>query len=145
MQQDLFPAEPAPPVVLTGLFAEVVLDRPLEQVYTYAVGPELEASIGVGKRVRVPFGRGDKAIVGYCVGVTNTAPAGHRIKSVLAVLDEEALLSDHLLRLTRWMADYYLCGWGQALTAVVPAGAKSQAGTARRLFVEAVPRSKSVV
>ncbi len=47
------------------------------------VGPGLEASIGVGKRVRVPFGRGDMAIVGYCVGVTNTAPAGHRIKPVV--------------------------------------------------------------
>ena len=77
MQQDLFPAEPAPPVVLTGLFAEVVLDRPIEQVYTYAVGPELESSIGVGKRVRVPFGRGDKAIVGYCVGIAHTAPERH--------------------------------------------------------------------
>src|SRR6476659_1533536 len=62
MQQDLFPAEPVAPVVQTGLFAEVVLDRPLEQVYTYAVGPDLAASIAIGKRVRVPFGRGDKAL-----------------------------------------------------------------------------------
>ena len=115
MQQDLFPAEPATPVVQTGLFAEVVLDRPLEQVYTYAVGPDLAASIGIGKRVRVPFGRGDKALVGYCVGIVHTAPAGRTLKPVLAVLDEEPLLSDHLLRLTRWMADYYLCGWGQEI------------------------------
>jgi primosomal protein N' (replication factor Y) len=142
MQQDLFPAEPAAPVVQTGLFAEVVLDRPLEQVYTYAVGPDLAAAVGVGKRVRVPFGRGDKALVGYCVGIVHAAPAGRTLKPVLAVLDEEPLLSDHLLRLTRWMADYYLCGWGQALNAIVPAGAKSQAGTARRLFVEAVPEAQ---
>ena len=37
--------------------------------------------------------------------------------------------SETLLKLTRWMADYYLCGWGQVLNIVLPAGAKKQAGT----------------
>ena len=37
------------------------------------------------------------------------------------------------------MADYYLCGWGQVLNAVVPAGAKQQAGTRNQTFLEAVP------
>ena len=34
-----------------------------------------------------------------------------------------------MLELTRWMAGYYACSWGQALDAVVPAGVKKQAGT----------------
>ena len=38
------------------------------------------------------------------------------------MLDDDALVDDHLMKLTRWMADYYLCGWGQVLHAVVPAG-----------------------
>ena len=42
------------------------------------------------------------------------------------------------MRLTRWMADYYLCGWGQVLNAVVPAGARDKAGTRLRLFIEAI-------
>ena len=37
-----------------------------------------------------------------------------------------------MLRLTRWMADYYLCPWGQVLEAVVPAGVRHDAGDARR-------------
>jgi len=44
-----------------------------------------------------------------------------------------------LLRLTRWMADYYLCGWGQVLQAVVPAGAREQSGIRETVMVEAVP------
>jgi len=40
------------------------------------------------------------------------------------------------------MADYYLCGWGQVLNAVVPAGAKERAGTRKTAFVEAVPPDK---
>ncbi len=38
------------------------------------------------------------------------------------------------------MADYYLCGWGQVLHAVVPAGVREKAGTREATFVEAVPR-----
>ena len=34
-----------------------------------------------------------------------------------------------MLELTRWMADYYACSWGQALDAAVPAGVKKHAGT----------------
>src|SRR5207247_2290478 len=95
----------------------------------------------VGKRVQVPFGRGDKSTVGYCIRVSE-APPPRDVKDVLRVLDAESLLSGNLLRLTRWMADYYLCGWGQVLNAVVPAGAKEQAGTRVTAFLEAVPEAE---
>jgi primosomal protein N' (replication factor Y) len=39
------------------------------------------------------------------------------------------------------MADYYLCGWGQVLNAVVPAAAKDQAGTRATSFVQAIPEA----
>src|SRR5262245_32191072 len=142
MQHDLFPPDPAAaPATQAGLFVDVVFDRPLDHAFTYAVGEGLRDAVAVGKRVRVPFGRGDRAAVGYCVGVSDQPPA-RAVKEVLAVLDEEALLTDDLLRLTRWMADYYLCGWGQVLNAVVPAGAREGAGTRSQVFLEAVPEAE---
>src|SRR5947209_8235562 len=138
MQRDLFPPGEGPTSQAAGLFADVVFDRPLDHAFTYAVGEQLRESIAVGKRVRVPFGRGDKANVGYCVRVSDTPPP-RPVKEVIEVLDPETLLDDNLLRLTRWMADYYLCGWGQVLNAVIPAGARDRAGTRSRAFVEAVP------
>src|SRR5215203_1607518 len=140
MQRDLFPSEQPAPAALAapGLFADIVLDRPLDTAFTYSVGPELHAHIAVGKRVRIPFGRGDRTVIGYCVNVHDVPPA-RAVKPILAVLDDESLLTDQLLRLTRWMADYYLCGWGQVLNAVLPAGARQQAGTHKRIFVELVP------
>src|SRR5215468_1141681 len=141
MQRDLFNsgATPAPPT--SGLFAEVVFDRPLDTAYTYGVPEALREAVAVGKRVQTPFGRGDKQTVGFCVGVTETPP-GRAVKLITQVLDDEPLLDENLLRLTRWMADYYLCGWGQVLNAVVPAGVRQQAGTYRRVFVEAVPEGE---
>jgi primosomal protein N' (replication factor Y) (superfamily II helicase) len=120
------------------LFADVVFDRPLDHAYTYAVPAELESQVGVGKRVETPFGKGDTRTIGYCVRVHDSAPT-RAVKGITRVLDEEALLTDSLLRLTRWMADYYLCGWGQVLQAVLPAGVRDQAGTKEAVFVEAVP------
>jgi primosomal protein N' (replication factor Y) len=141
IQRDLFAPqdEPAPPT--SGPFADVVFDRPLDHAFTYAVGEELRDRVGAGKRVRVPFGRGDKTTVGYCVRVTE-APPPRPVKELTAVLDDEALLDENLLRLTRWMADYYLCGWGQVLNAVIPAGAREHAGTRTHTFVEAVPEDQ---
>src|SRR5262249_31316342 len=123
IQRDLFDAAEAPPAQAAGLFADVVFDRPLDHAYTYAVPDNLRESAAVGKRVQVPFGKGDRTTVGYIVRVTDCAPA-RPVKELRRVLDDQALLTDNLMRLTRWMADYYLCGWGQVLNAVVPAGAK---------------------
>src|SRR5262245_42773210 len=139
-QRDLFARPDAPPEPAAGLFAEIVFDRPLDHAYTYAVPDALRVALAVGKRVRAPFGKGDKATVGYCVGLRERAP-GRTVKELLAVLDEESLLTPDLMRLTRWMADYYLCGWGQVLNAVVPAGAREQAGTRAAVFLEPVPEA----
>jgi primosomal protein N' (replication factor Y) len=118
----------------------VVFDRPVDQAWTYAVPPSLVGVVQVGKRVAVPLGKGGKQTSGFCVGLTSSAPPGiAQIKPVLRVLDEEALVDEHLLRLTRWMAEYYLCGWGQVLQAVVPAGVREQPGQRQVTWVHAVP------
>ena len=51
------------------------------------------------------------------------------MKSLESVLDAEPLLSPHMLQLTRYIAEHYLCGWGQVLQSVLPAGVKKKAGT----------------
>ena len=118
------------------LFAEIVFDRPLEHAFTYGVPDELRGQLAIGKRVLAPFGRGDRATHGFCVQITDQPP-DREVKNLQRVLDEEALLTPSLLRLTRWLADYYLCGWGQVLHAVVPAGVRQQAGTKPQTFVTA--------
>jgi primosomal protein N' (replication factor Y) len=115
-----------------GLFAGVVFSRPLEQVFTYRVPAWLAQAVCPGQRLRVPLGRGDKPAVGYCVQVGREAPAdieSKRLKDVIEVLDDPPLIDPTMLELTRWLAGYYACSWGQALDAVVPAGVKKQAGT----------------
>ena len=145
-QQQLFVPEPAPlpfeaAAERDALYAEVVVTRPLDESYFYVVPEGLRELIAPGVRVRVPFGRGNQAIVAYCVGLTSEAPqTSRRIKSIAELLDKEPLLSEEMLALTRWMSQRYLCSWGQVLETVVPAGVKSQAGT--REVVCFVPSEK---
>jgi len=115
-----------------GPFAGVVLNRPVDTVFTYRVPPHLRGRLRPGARVGVPLGRGNTPAVGYCVGVEAEPAPGldlGRVKDVIEVVDDPPLIDAAMLDLTRWMAAYYACSWGQALDAVVPAGVKKQAGT----------------
>jgi primosomal protein N' (replication factor Y) len=99
----------------------VILPLPLDQAYTYLVPPELAAAVRPGVRVLVPFG--PRRLTGLVVD----AAAGQevpedRLRPLLDVLDERPAFTDELLRLTHWMADYYVCAWGEAIKAALPAG-----------------------
>jgi primosomal protein N' (replication factor Y) len=135
-QRDLFAEEPA--VVTASGYAEIVFNRPLDHAYTYAVPAEWQAELAVGKRVAVPFGAGNKATTGFCVGLSDDPPS-RPAKSILQVLDRDPLVTPALMKLTRWMADYYMCGWGQVLNAVVPAGARLQSGSRNVQMLELLP------
>ena len=115
-----------------GTYVGVVFNRPIDQVLTYRVPASLVHQIGAGQRVNAPLGRGNKAETGHCVWVSTEPPADcepFRIKEILEVLDPVPLIDDKMLALTRWLAEYYACSWGQALDAAVPAGVKKHAGT----------------
>lgn len=111
------------------MVADVVFNRPLTTVYQYLVPEGLREMIGPGRRIQAPFGRGSKPTLGYCVDIQHTVPAGRALKTLEAVLDREPLIDDRMLSLTRWIADRYLCGWGQVLETVIPKGVKNNAGT----------------
>lgn len=109
--------------------ADVVFNLPLERPYTYLIPDEFRELLRAGMRVRAPLGRGNRATVGYCVAVRQTRNAVRRLKAVQEVLDSEPLLNSVMLELTQWIAERYLCGWGQVLDSVVPAGVRRKSGT----------------
>ena len=154
-QRNLFGVEPLVPelkpwdhAAAADLWvARIVVNRPLETPFDYLVPDALREHLKPGMRVRVPFGSGHQRLVGYCVEVgpfsnligperfKNGQPP--KLKSLDEVLDREPLLSPRMLELTRWIAERYLCGWGQVLDGVVPAGVKKLAGTREILFLTA--------
>jgi primosomal protein N' (replication factor Y) len=136
-QRHLFAAEPEPwelDAAELRTVASVVLSSGPGGPYDYEV-PEcfadparLEQLVEPGRRVSVPFGPSDRNRVAYCIDVATRPVGSRRLKSITNVIDGKALLSPAMLRLTRWMADYYLSAWGQVLEAVLPAGVRGMAG-----------------
>ncbi len=111
------------------LVAEVVFNLPLERPYTYAIPDELRERIQAGQRVRAPLGRSNRSVVGYCVAVKAADPTQRKLKPITELLDRDPLLDPRMLELTRWIAERYLCGWGQVLESVIPAGVRRKSGT----------------
>jgi len=110
--------------------ADVILPIPVDQSYTYRVPGGLAAEAQVGSRVLVPFG--GRRLTGVVVEEgPPPGTLGFEVKDVLDVLDDVPTCTEELLDLTRWMADYYVCTWGEALKAVLPAGTTVE--TERRL------------
>ncbi|MFP6767123.1 MAG: primosomal protein N' [Planctomycetaceae bacterium] len=114
--------------------AQVVFNRPLNTAYHYLVPDSLRGQLVAGQRVRVSFGRGNRQTIGFCVGLERPPESIRRLKSIDSIVDDHPIVDAAMLDLTRWIADRYLCGWGQVLESVVPAGVKKQAGTRQVRF-----------
>jgi primosomal protein N' (replication factor Y) len=97
-------------------YCEVALPVPLDHTFTYAV--RMGQHVARGMRVIVPF-RNEK-LIGVVTRVAAKAPADVEIRPLEAVLDEEPLLSEQLLELAEWMAQYYLAPLGEVLRGMLP-------------------------
>ncbi len=119
--------------------AKVVFSQPPDDVFEYVVPEALRDIIQPGQRVKVPLGRGNRPVTGYCVDVAARAETSRQLKAIAEVRDRRPLLSREMLDLARWIADRYLCTWGQVLESVIPAGVKKQAGTREIVCYQLVP------
>lgn len=118
-------------------YAQVALRKPLRREFTYAIPEEFGEGVRPGVRVAVPFG--SRREVGVVVGVDAECEfEAKKLRRISALLDEEPLIDEGLLDLTRWIAGYYACSWGEALGAILPASLKREGGVRKRLMVSAV-------
>lgn len=110
-------------------FVEAVLPIPLRRSFTYRIPAALSNEIKLGARLLLPFGK--RNLTGYAVGLHAELPPDidfdeSKIKDVIEVSDAEPLVTDEILNLTKWTADYYASFWGEMLKAALPAGINSE-------------------
>ena len=97
-------------------YCEVALPVPLDRTFTYAVR---EGQVPLrGARVIAPFN--NEKLIGVVTKPDALAPPDVKLRFLEAVLDEEPLLSEHLLALAEWMAQYYLAPLGEVLRGMLP-------------------------
>ena len=153
MTTNLFQPAPLPVVG----YARVALERGIDvsrDGLTYAV-PESLADLGVGQRVVVPLGRGDKPVMGIVTAVdrlgegegekrgeggSSGLAAGSRIKPIQSLDPLGLSLTGDLVELGRWMAGYYCCPLGMVLATMIPAAVKRGTGRTLKTLVSWVAR-----
>src|SRR3954470_10391621 len=121
------------------MIARVSLEIALRKEFDYLVPPGLVGQVDVGSRVQVPFG--PRKVLG-CVTALAEESAHAKLKPIIKVIGAQTLVTPKVLKLARWIADYYCCAPEIALKSVLPEVVrKEQSGWRERLFVRALPIS----
>lgn len=122
-----------------GPVVRVALNTGADALFDYRLPEEL-GGVEPGRRVEVPFGKGNRLEEAFVVEVgpepeKKTQGRGFRLKEVKRIVDAEPLVAGELFELARWISRYYVCPLGQVLSAMVPAAVKQDAGVRTQMFV----------
>ena len=114
------------------MIAEVALNVPLRRTFDYIV-PEAEQDTALpGCRVIVPFGR--RLLDGIVVARKESSDIPpEKLKEIQQTTEVGILFPEELLNFTRWISNYYFCGWGEALDAALPTGLSAKIVTHYKL------------
>src|SRR5436190_5206214 len=121
------------------MIARVTLEMSLRKEFDYLIPAGLAQQVDVGSRVQVPFG--PRKVMG-CVTALAEESAHARLKPILKVIGAQTLVTPEVLKLARWMGEYYCCPPEIALKAVLPEAVRQeQAGWRELLYVRPLPIS----
>src|SRR5437762_616994 len=119
------------------MIARVSLELALRKEFDYSIPPGLAEQIDIGTRVQVPFGH--RKVLG-CVTALAEESERAQLKPILKVIGAQTVMTPKVLKLARWIAEYYCCAPETALKSVLPdAVRQEQAGWRERLYVRALP------
>jgi primosomal protein N' (replication factor Y) (superfamily II helicase) len=100
-------------------FCDVALPVPLDTAFSYRVPDGMEPA--VGGRVLVPFRQ--QRMSGIVVDLHDRKPTV-QTKNVVSVLDPAPVLDAQLMKLGKWIADYYLAPLGEVFRTMLPLSAE---------------------
>lgn len=105
-------------------YAEVIVDLPINEVdkpFTYLIPEQLREEIEIGYQVEVPFGH--RQICGYVIELkTEVESDSTELKEIIKLKSPLQLFDRELLRLAKWIADYYQTYLITVLKSIIPSG-----------------------
>ncbi|NCA83225.1 MAG: primosomal protein N' [Opitutae bacterium] len=105
-----------PPVV-----AKIITDIALDREFDYLIPGELAGRVRIGSVVRVPFGR--RWARGFVTGLLDRSDFPN-LKAIESVTGDWPLFDPPMLRLARWIAEYYAAPFESAIAAILPAAVR---------------------
>ena len=106
------------------MFADIIVDlsvEALDRSFQYIVPREMEDTIAVGMMAVIPFGRGNREMTGFVVGITEQAAwPVEKMKKILALKTYEIGIETQLMQLAEWIRRQYGGTMNDALKTVLP-------------------------
>jgi len=115
--------------------ARVIVDVALDREFDYRIPDALRGRLEPGTQVRVPFGR--RTTEGFVLGFREKSEF-KELKAIIDCVQEEPLLTPSLLKMARWMADYYMAPIEQCIKTILP-GAVRKRGASFKKQLFAIP------
>lgn len=120
------------------MIARVTLDLAVRREFDYLIPNEMEHNVCDGTRVKVPFG--SREVLGVVTALLTESPHGN-LREIIKTVGRQALVTPPILKLVRWISEYYCCAPEVAMKAVLPdAVRKEEEGWRERLYVRALPQ-----
>ena len=128
------------------IIAKVAVEKAafsFDREFDYLVPERLSEEIACGKRVLVPFGRGNSRRQGIVTELVEREEAEDDLKEVISVLDSSPVASAQLIGVARFMKEHYFCTLYDAVKTMLPAGVNYKVTTVYgvRAGAEEIPLS----
>jgi len=118
------------------MIARVTLEIALGKDFDYAVPEELQEAVQIGTRVKVPFG--NRTVMGCVTSLPDDSPHAN-LRPIASVIGKQSQVTPNVLKLARWIGEYYCCPPEIALKTVLPeAVRREKEGWRELLFVRAL-------
>jgi primosomal protein N' (replication factor Y) (superfamily II helicase) len=121
-------------------FVRVLVDRSEGKELDYAVPVQLAGQVHSGSRVIIPM-RGRRAI-GTVLEVMNHSPVTG-IKAIESIVEADASVSPSLMRLGKWMADYYCAPLPSVMRSIFPPTIRGEKIAGRKIRTACLAKKPS--
>lgn len=115
--------------------ARIITDLALDREFDYRIPDEWLGQVQIGSVVRIPFGR--RHTRGFVTALAEHS-AYPDLKAIESVTPAPPLFDAAMLRLARWMADYYAAPVEHAIAAILPAAVRREGATFKKQLIARV-------
>ncbi len=124
--QDWFCTETVP-----SLAARVLIDGLQEMILDYAIPEEMVAHVARGCRVEVHMRQ--RLVSATILELATPDPEwGHRLRPITRLIDKQPVISDKLMDLAQWAADYYAVPTEQMIRCMLPLAVRQEKNDEKR-------------
>ncbi len=105
-------------------YADIIIDishENLDKTYQYGIPDEMLPQAAIGALAAVPFGKGNRRIQGYIVGLSSEPKLqAQLIKPIQQVITDAPMIESHLIYLAYWIRENFGGTMNEALKTVIP-------------------------